>query len=68
MPFGDRFEKLRLLGKGVRGKVFLVKDRLSGQEFAAKQIRCEFQREIEDAMREAELLRSLEHPNIIRFE
>jgi serine/threonine protein kinase len=63
----DRFEKLSLLGKGVKGKAWLVKDRSSGELLTLKQIKCEYRRDYDDALEEAQVLARLDHVNIIQY-
>ena len=53
------YEKLRLLGAGGFGKVFLVKHKKTGMKCAAKeQDRCKMSK------REARILNKLQHPNV----
>lgn len=66
----DRFEIQRLLGRGGQGETFLAIDRASGQEVALKRLvlsRAEDWKSIELFEREAQVLRSLDHPGIPRY-
>ena len=66
----SRYEKLEKLGEGAFGKVYKVKDKLTQQIVAMKQII-----EAEDSfggistttLREGSILSELSHPNIIKF-
>lgn len=60
---------LRLLGEGGFGKVFLARHKQSGQQFAIKVIKTEnigSAADIDAIFVEAEVLRSLNHPNIVK--
>ena len=56
------YEKLRILGAGGFGKVYLVKNKKTGLKCAAKeQDRCEMSK------REAKVLNKLQHPDVSFF-
>lgn len=63
------YEVLRLLGEGGFGKVFLARHKQSGEQFAIKVIKTEnigSAADIDAIFVEAEVLRSLNHPNIVK--
>lgn len=68
-----RYEELRHLGDGGMGSVFLVRERATGQEFAAKTIRPRYlgartaERRFEREQRLLAKLASLDHPHIVRM-
>ena len=49
------------LGKGAYGRVYKVKDRQNGAEFALKYIECTPQFDVERALGEIRTLKSLSH-------
>ena len=62
-----RLEVVRALGRGLMGEVFEARDPASGHRFVVKRLRPQT-RELVDLLRfkrEAELMRRLEHPNIM---
>ena len=68
--FDGRYESLRKLAEGGMGSVELVRVRATGEELAAKRILPEFVRDAEMVRRfkrEERLLRSLDHPNMVRL-
>ena len=69
-----RYDRLGTVGEGAYGTAYLVKRKRSGHEIGqdllvAKKISISHLRrgEQSDAIREADLLRSLSHPNIVEF-
>jgi serine/threonine protein kinase len=66
----DGFDVLEQLGEGSSGEAFLVQSKKTGARHVLKRIRtdCLTAVEKESAEREAVLLRSLDHPNITKFE
>jgi serine/threonine-protein kinase len=65
-----RYEVIRPLGRGGMGKVFLVRDRESGQQLAMKVLRTQYQyneRVIARFAREVAAIRQLEHPCIVKI-
>ena len=67
--FSDSYIYLSTLGSGSFGKVVQAIDRVSGQEVAIKIIRKKSFKynKIMQIKKEAEILASLNHPNIVRF-
>ena len=66
------FAKVKQLGQGTYGKVYLAKDKRSGEEVALKKIKLEASKEKREgfpitAIREIRVLMSLEHPNVIEL-
>eukprot|EP01039_Chlorochromonas_danica_P005844 gene5846-6436_t len=71
--FYDYYEMRELLGEGACGRVFLGIDKATGREWAVKVIDTRRLAQtnnmsIEAITKEAEMLRSLRHPNIIHLE
>jgi len=68
--FADRYQLQRLVGKGGMGEVYLAKDTiLGGEEVALKVLKDDFQsdeRHIQRFIREVQLTRKVNHPNVIR--
>lgn len=65
----DRLQKIKKLGEGGMGQVWLVYDPTTGAQFAAKQLHPHLVRpkDIARFQREIENLKALRHPNIVRF-
>lgn len=65
----ENYIKLKLLGTGTFGKAFLVKGEHSGELFVIKEIDISEMSDAEkkEALKEAKIMESLNHPNIIRF-
>ena len=63
-----KYEIFKLIGKGNYGKAYLVKNKEDNNLYVNKVIdMSQFSKEqLESALREAEILKSLKHPNIIR--
>lgn len=65
----DKYERLKKIGKGSFGTVFLCRDKKSGSEVVAKEI-CIASlpaKEQREAATEIRVLQRLCHPNIIRY-
>lgn len=68
MDFSERFELLEKLGAGSFATVYRARDRELGREVAVKQIHSEYMSDSDQLERywsEAQLLASLQHPNIV---
>eukprot|EP01063_Lacrimia_lanifica_P004773 TRINITY_DN12715_c0_g1_i1.p1 TRINITY_DN12715_c0_g1~~TRINITY_DN12715_c0_g1_i1.p1 ORF type:complete len:709 (+),score=158.55 TRINITY_DN12715_c0_g1_i1:137-2263(+) len=65
----DKYERLQMVGKGSFGQVYLVRDRATGVRYVMKCVNVAgmCMEEKEDAMKEMQLLQTLDHPNIIRY-
>ncbi|CAK4414539.1 unnamed protein product [Aphanomyces euteiches] len=61
----DEYDKIRELGRGSHGEAILVQHQTTKELAVAKSIRIG--RDDSQAVEEAQLLQSLNHPNIIRF-
>lgn len=63
----ETYHKVRLLGEGSFGKAYLVKGEHTGEYSVIKEIVISGMTEEEkkDVQKEAEILKSLNHPNII---
>jgi hypothetical protein len=68
-PWADGFEKIRLLGCGLSGSVFLVRNKKTGLSYAMKSLQRDKLpiNRLEDFRNEVELLRTLDHPNVIKL-
>lgn len=62
----EHYEKTRVLGSGTYGKAWLVRDRRTGQLCVMKEIRVQNKQERDDAIAEAKVHSTLDHPNIIK--
>lgn len=69
--FNDIFKPLKRLGRGSFATVYLVQHKVTGEKFAAKVFSREIQKigfmGHESLQTEINMLRTLEHQNIIRF-
>ena len=66
----DRYQKVRVVGKGAFGAALLVNDRRgSGKQYVIKQVDVSRMkpREHEEAKKEIKLLAAFNHPNIVRY-
>ena len=66
----ERYQRIKLLGKGTYGKVYQVADILTGQMKALKQNRASNDKEGVPvaSLREISLVKYLEHENIVKLE
>eukprot|EP01071_Lankesteria_metandrocarpae_P008096 Lankesteria_metandrocarpae@DN4865_c2_g1_i2.p1 len=68
--FSERYQGLRVLGKGSFGEVILCRDRVTSQECAVKVISKRSLKRGADPnslLREVDLLKQLDHPNIMKL-
>ena len=67
--FGRLFTFVRVIGSGSFGTVMHVIDKLTGEECAVKAISKSgvASTRLDDLRKEAELLSTLDHPNIVKF-
>jgi len=67
---GLRYEIEKLIGSGAVGRVYLGRDRQSGEQVAIKELMSDWVARAPDAVerfrREGEALRKLNHPNIVK--
>ncbi len=65
----ENYEKLKEIGKGSYGVVWLVKSRREKKNFVLKRIdlRKSPERDKKSAQQEAQLLKNLKHPNIVSY-
>ncbi|KAI4880506.1 hypothetical protein NFI96_012348 [Prochilodus magdalenae] len=65
----SEFEEISTLGKGSYGKVFKVKNKLDGQDYAVKKILIKnvTRDDCMKVLREVKVLSSLQHPNIVGY-
>ena len=61
------FEKVKTLGRGGFGEAVLVRDKEKNDVYVLKRVGINSKRDLKLAISEAQLLRSLKHPNIIRY-
>lgn len=65
----DKYKRIRKLGEGASGKVFLIENSENGELSVAKQINNVInEKDRASALQEAKLLKSMSHPNIVRLQ
>ena len=66
---GDRYELLERIGKGAHGRVYMGLDTKTQERVAVKEVSLERlrQSDISSIMGEVELLKSLNHRNIVQY-
>jgi len=70
---GQHYKIIKLIGKGEFGKVFKGEDTRTGQVIAIKEVPINsgdkqfMAEELTRVMREAELMKLLQHPNVVRY-
>ena len=62
----QRFKKIKLIGKGSSASVYLIKSKETGKKYALKEINIS-KTINEDSKREINILKNIDHPNIISF-
>ena len=65
---GDMYEKIKKLGEGTFGVVFLIKRKSDGLDLIMKKPKPETVTDMNDVKAEADMLSRLKHPHIIRFQ
>ena len=60
-----KYELIRLIGKGGFGETNLVRDRRSNQQFARKHISNVAKEEVDEALREFDMMQELRHPMLV---
>ena len=63
----DKYEKIKKLGEGAFGVVFLIKRRADGLQLIEKRPKLDSGCSMEDVKTEAEMLARIKHSHIIRF-
>jgi cyclin-dependent kinase 12/13 len=68
----EAFEKLRQLGHGTYGEVYLARDRVTNEQVALKKIKLEASKEKRSgfpitALREMRVLKQLDHANVVKL-
>lgn len=63
----EDYEKIAKLGDGAQGKVFHVRRKKTGREYALKVIRCRDQAQANLALKEIKVLIQLRHPGIVSY-
>lgn len=65
----QEYTKQKLLGKGAFGVVYLAKDKLTDEEVVIKIINTDnlSVKELQNSMQEAELLKMLDNPFVVKF-
>ena len=61
------YEKVKLLGEGSFGEVWLVRHKLLGKEFALKIIEKSPYSNVNQIINEINILKTLDHPNILKI-
>ncbi|KAL4506467.1 hypothetical protein ABPG72_000038 [Tetrahymena utriculariae] len=66
----NKYEKIKQIGSGQQGKAYLCKHAQTSQQFVIKQIQlsCMSDQEIQKQYKEVSILRSLSHPNIVKYQ
>ena len=69
-PIGQRYEIVKLIGSGAAGRVYAGRDLQTGESVAIKELISEWvaraPESVERFRREGEVLRKLNHPNIVK--
>lgn len=63
----DRYEIVKLLGKGAYGRALLCRDIPDERFVVLKQVTSMGKDQLEEATREGEILAELDHPNVVAF-
>ncbi len=63
----ESYQKLKLLGKGSFGKVWLVQNKILGKQFAMKVIDKSPYFDVNQIINEINILKKLDHPNILKL-
>mmetsp|Transcript_75245 Transcript_75245/g.156730 ORF Transcript_75245/g.156730 Transcript_75245/m.156730 type:complete len:480 (-) Transcript_75245:197-1636(-) len=66
----EKYQRIRVLGKGSFGKAYLVKNTIDDELCVVKQMETSMmtKKEKEEAVKEAMLLKRMDHKNIVRFQ
>jgi serine/threonine protein kinase len=63
----DDYNYIKLIGEGAYGKIYLVEDKITKDEYALKKVLCTNYEELLKFKKEFELIYSLQNPNILRI-
>eukprot|EP00052_Salpingoeca_macrocollata_P024680 m.221797 g.221797 ORF g.221797 m.221797 type:complete len:786 (+) comp22295_c0_seq1:153-2510(+) len=63
----EKYERIKVLGKGTFGRAWLVRHLQSSELLVAKEIKCENRSDLEDALAEAKIMAQVDHANIVKF-
>jgi len=68
-PVMENYDSVRKIGRGNYGTVYLARDKRNGKHYCLKQIQMETYsaEERANAQQEVEVLRTLDHPGIVRY-
>ena len=68
-PVMENYDSMRLIGRGNYGRVYLARDTRNGKYYCLKQVQMETYspEERRVAQQEVEVLRTLDHPGIVRY-
>lgn len=66
----DKYQRIKVLGKGSFGKAYLVRNTETDTKCVVKQMECGSMdpKERNEAVKEALMLKRMDHPNIVRFQ
>ena len=65
-PKIGKYERIKFIGKGAFGDVWLVRDKVTKKEYAAKIIRTDEENE-EKIATEIKLLKNLKNPSVVEY-
>ncbi|KAI8820164.1 kinase-like domain-containing protein [Fimicolochytrium jonesii] len=66
--YSEDFEEMNVLGRGAFGRVYRVRNRLDGIEYAVKKVRLKLgTNTLERILREVKFQAKLHHPNVVRY-
>ncbi|BET02336.1 IG_like [Nesidiocoris tenuis] len=63
----ERYERLEELGKGRYGVVHRIRDTITGEEYAAKTVRCIKKQDRDKVAQELDIMNSLRHPKLLQL-
>ena len=63
----QHFKIIKPIGKGSFGKVYLIKSKETDKEYAMKTIKIKKETDLKNDIKEVNILKGIDHPNIISF-